>query len=159
MIPKESYSNLYLEIYQAEMEKVGWTVRGSGPACPAAPGGPSAGAARTVCAGQGNFGAVLEVLVQITDRPLTSRTVRGCIADCPREPRTGRTGPRADKSTSPFPSAQTRPKLHPSPSFLLSLKKGPPPWGFRLGHSLDRPSTSPDSPRSSPPCLILSLGF
>jgi hypothetical protein len=37
-------------------------------------------------------------------------------------------------------------------SFLLSLKKRPSPWGFRLGHSPDRPSISPDSPRDSPPC-------
>jgi hypothetical protein len=49
--------------------------------------------------------------------------------------------------------------LKPNPSLFyfsvscsLSLKKRPSPWGFCLGHSPDRPSTSPDSPRGSPPC-------
>jgi hypothetical protein len=48
MIPKDSYSNLYLRIYQAEKKKAGRTVRHSGPDCPVVPGGPSVGAARTV---------------------------------------------------------------------------------------------------------------
>jgi hypothetical protein len=34
MIPKDTYSNLYLRIYQAEFEKVGRTARGSRPDCP-----------------------------------------------------------------------------------------------------------------------------
>jgi hypothetical protein len=51
-------------------------------------------------------------------------------------------------------SSQTRTK-HPPPLFLLlslSLKKRPPPWGFRLGHSPDRSGTSTDSLRGSPSC-------
>jgi hypothetical protein len=76
MIPKDTYSNLYLRIYQAEIEKANQTVRGSGPDCPAALGGLSAGMARIVRAG-------------VPNRPRTSRTVRGGVADCPRVSRAG----------------------------------------------------------------------
>jgi hypothetical protein len=56
MIPKDTFSNLYLEIYQAENEKEGQTIRGSGPDCPNAPGRPSARAGRTVRAARGEEG-------------------------------------------------------------------------------------------------------
>jgi hypothetical protein len=42
MIPKDTFSNLYLGIYQAENEKEGWTVRRSRSDCPDALGGLSA---------------------------------------------------------------------------------------------------------------------
>jgi hypothetical protein len=53
MIPKDTFANLYLELYQAKIKKGGWTVRGNGPDCPVAPGGLSAKAARTVRATRG----------------------------------------------------------------------------------------------------------
>jgi hypothetical protein len=56
MIPKDTFSNLYLGIYQAENEKEGWTVRRSRSDCPDAPGGLSARAGRTVRAACGEEG-------------------------------------------------------------------------------------------------------
>jgi hypothetical protein len=53
MIPKDTFANLYLELYQAKIKKGGRTVRGKGPDCPVAPGGLSAKAARTVRAARG----------------------------------------------------------------------------------------------------------
>jgi hypothetical protein len=90
MIPKSSYSNLYLGIYQAEKKEAGQTVRGSGPDCLAVPGGMSAGAARTVRAGRGSSGRYWmlrklfrTVCAGVSDRPHASRTVHGCVAECP----------------------------------------------------------------------------
>jgi hypothetical protein len=42
MIPKDTFSNLYLGLYQAKNEKEGRIVHGSGLDCPEALGGPSA---------------------------------------------------------------------------------------------------------------------
>jgi hypothetical protein len=53
MIPKDIFENLYLELYQAKFKRGGQTVRGNGSNCPAAPGGLSARAARTVCMARG----------------------------------------------------------------------------------------------------------
>jgi hypothetical protein len=49
MIPKDTFANLYLELYQAKIKKEGRIVRGNGPDCPASPGRLSARAAWTVC--------------------------------------------------------------------------------------------------------------
>jgi hypothetical protein len=48
MIPKYTFANLYLELYQAKIKKGGRTIRGNGPDRPAAPGGLFARAVRTV---------------------------------------------------------------------------------------------------------------
>jgi hypothetical protein len=53
MIPKDTFANLYLELYQAKIKKGGQTVHGNGPDSPAAPGGLSAGSARTVRVARG----------------------------------------------------------------------------------------------------------
>jgi hypothetical protein len=48
MIPKDIFANLYLKLYQAKIKRGGQTVRGNRADRPAAPGGLSARAARTV---------------------------------------------------------------------------------------------------------------
>jgi hypothetical protein len=48
MIPKDIFANLYLELYQAKFKRRGRTIRDNGSDRPAAPGGLSARAARTV---------------------------------------------------------------------------------------------------------------
>jgi hypothetical protein len=53
MIPKDTFANLYLELYQAKIKNGGRTVRDNGPDCLAAPGGLSARAAWTVRAARG----------------------------------------------------------------------------------------------------------
>jgi hypothetical protein len=76
MIPKDSYSNLYLGIYQAEIKKAGRTVRDSGSDCPAVPSGLSAGAAQTVRVGRGRLGS--------TGGSGANNRPSAHLADCPR---------------------------------------------------------------------------
>jgi hypothetical protein len=96
MIPKDTFSNLNLGIYQDEKEKEGRMVRGGGPDYPSAPGGLSARATRTVRAARGVKGKYWmfwsekrTIRAGAPDHPRTSRTVRGGVADCPRVPRAG----------------------------------------------------------------------
>jgi hypothetical protein len=95
-----------------------------------------------------------------------SLTVRGGVADRPRVPRVWYPGQGMKTSRTPS-HPPTRPKSSPFSLSCSLTKKRSPSWGFRLEHSPDRLSTSPDSPRGSPPYhsgiffefLILSLGF
>jgi hypothetical protein len=78
------------------------------------------------------------------------------LADCPRVRRglpAGGSRSRGDKSiTLPCSSQTARAFLHISLSLSLPLSQGrTPSWGFCLGHSPNCLSTSPDSPRGSPP--------
>jgi hypothetical protein len=163
------------------MKKAGWTVRSSGPDCPAASGGPSAGAVRTVRWGgadrpRGSLGlaAVLDVLDELIDCPHRGAGPSAHLADCPqgrhrlsaRAARRWVTG-RREISHQPFLLLPKPQETFIPLSFLLSLKEKALYLGISMGHSPDRPSTSPDSPRDSPSChlgifftyLILSLGF
>jgi hypothetical protein len=87
-------------------------------------------------------------------RPPRSRTIRRCIADCLCVSHTGGTGGASSKSTCHPPFFPTHKGTSPPPSLLLFVNNGTPLWGFRLGHSPDRPSMSTDSLRGSPPCHL-----
>jgi hypothetical protein len=54
MIPKDTFENLYLELFQAKIKKGGRTVRGNQLDHPAAPGGLSARSKRTIRAARGD---------------------------------------------------------------------------------------------------------
>jgi hypothetical protein len=162
MISKDSYSNLYLGIYQAEIKKegaertvrpVGWTIRLYLADRPPVRRGPSAWF-------EGDWGSTGGSGANNGPSAPGCRTVRaprGLSAGASWNIRAYRTqvGPRSqgDKSTTlPFffpnrksPSPHLSLSLSLSLSLLLFLKEGPPSWGFRMGHSPDRPSTSPDS--------------
>jgi hypothetical protein len=143
MILKDSYSDLYLKIYQAEIKKRGWSdcpwqwagpsahltdclpvrrgpsarVEGAwgGTGVSDANNGPSASGCRTVRAPRGLSAG-------------SSRTVRACRVQV---------GPRSrgDKSTTLFSSSQTaRALLHISLSFSLALSQGRTPLlGISIG--------------------------
>jgi hypothetical protein len=112
----------------------------------------------TGCSGANNRPSVLGCRIVRAPRGPSAwapRTVRACRA---------RMGPRsrAVKEAGSSFSSPTRPRPPLLISLLLSLKKRLPPWGFRLGHSPDSSSTSPDSSRGSPPChpgLFSNISF
>jgi hypothetical protein len=157
MIPKDTFTNLYLGIYHAENVKEGRTVRGSGLDCPVAPCGSSGGTNRS--RGSWGRGATLGVLKQITDRPRRGVGPSAHLADHPR----GRRGLSARATCRLVPGREEisllpsflfpKPQEHFIPlSFLLFIKEKAPSLGILIRASLDCPSTSPDSPRDSPPC-------
>jgi hypothetical protein len=159
MIPKDTYSNLYLGLYQAEIEKAGRTVRGSASDYPATPGGPSVRVVGrrggTRCSTVNNGPST-----HLADRPLghrglSTRAARRWVLGC--------------EEISLLPSF-----LFPKPqevfiplSFLLSLKEKAPSLGILI-RALPGPSEhipglsarfSTMSSRYFFAYLILSLGF
>jgi hypothetical protein len=173
MIPKDtfqifisSYIKLKLKREVGPSVAMGQTVRPLLADCPPGRCGPSSRLVEKRCSsgrsGSNNGPSTLGGRTVRAPRGLStgaSRTVHRCRAPV---------GPR------PQDENEARLLLFPNPtqvipflSFLLPLKDKASLLGFRLEHSPDRPGTSPDSPRDSPPChpgiffkyLILSLGF
>jgi hypothetical protein len=101
----------------------------------------------------------------------TVRAPRGPSAKASRTIRVSHTqvGPRSWVVSQACNFSSSQPAKSPLPHLSLALsQRKEPPWGFGLGHSPDRLSTSTDSPRGSPPChpgifsinsLSHSLGF
>jgi hypothetical protein len=152
MIPKDSNSNHYLKESQAEKKgrlgpsaAVGRTVRPYLADRPPVWRGPSARVEGARC-GTGGSRRIFRpsaMRYQTIRAPCgpsagTSQAVRACHAQVGP-------GSRVAMSIVHPLFLPTRKDTHLSISLLFSLKKGPPPWGFRLLHSPDRPSTSTDS--------------
>jgi hypothetical protein len=161
MIPKDSYSTLYIGIYKLKRKRSS--------DCPRQAGGASGLTKRTICGSPhrlytqvagawgatrcsgGNFGPS-------APRCRTIRAHRGLSAGALRtvHAQVGLGLRVVSQAGSPFLLKPDHSliflSLSLSLSCSLSLKKGTPPWGFGLGHSPDRPSTSTDSLRGSPPC-------
>jgi hypothetical protein len=124
-ISLDTCSNLYLGIYQAEIEKAGRTVRGSGLDCPAAPSGPSA----WVVGRRGGTGRSGANNGSSAPGCRTVRAPRGPFAGASQTVRACRTqvGPtsRGDKSATLLSLSQTARGLPPSLFLALSQGKGP----------------------------------
>jgi hypothetical protein len=140
MIQKSSYSNLYLGISQAKRERGAQTVWLVQADRPAWPGGPSAGAARTVHAGRGSSGRyqmlwkyLRTVRHGVSDRSRSSRTVHKGVTDYPREQCTGGAEVVSCKSSMQLLFFPTR-KESSSSSLSCSLSQGKePPLGIWIG--------------------------
>jgi hypothetical protein len=148
MIPKDILANLYLELYQAKIKRGDRTVRLLLADCPPGQRGPSARLVGKRCisrhSGSNNRSSTRGRRTVRATRGLSagvSQTVRACRA---------LVGPRP-RDEYQQPSSLSRPKTHTSLFLPLSQRKSSPPWNFSFKHSPDRPSTSPDTPRDSPP--------